>query len=177
MICVAARFARSGLPARVVVVGAVDEERYSAGARYPVDRMWPDAVVIGEPSGSSCVGVGYEGNLRFSIGVSVPAAHTSSPAAGAVEVAPPSCGPPPGSASQAGTSGPAARRCSTRHCPRWSASAATSTRPSSRCPAGCPSASTSTDSCASRPPASTGSRCSSTCRRCARRVPTRWSAR
>ncbi|GAA2515383.1 M20/M25/M40 family metallo-hydrolase [Winogradskya humida] len=87
MICAAARFARSDLPARIVVIGAVDEERYSAGARYLVDRMRPDAVVIGEPSGASSVGVGYKGNLRFSIGVSVPAAHTSSPAAGAVEVA------------------------------------------------------------------------------------------
>ncbi|MFE2520870.1 hypothetical protein [Streptomyces mirabilis] len=82
MICAAARFA---LPARGVVVGAVEEERHSAGARYLVDRMWTDAVVIEEPSGSSCVGVGYKANPRFSIGVGVPAAHTSSPAAGAVE--------------------------------------------------------------------------------------------
>ncbi|MFF1743032.1 M20/M25/M40 family metallo-hydrolase [Streptomyces mirabilis] len=83
MICAAARFARFDLPARVVVVGAVDEERHSAGARYLVDRMWTDAVVIEEPSGSSCVGVGYKANPR--IGVGAPAAHTSSPAAGAVE--------------------------------------------------------------------------------------------
>ncbi|WP_079065515.1 M20/M25/M40 family metallo-hydrolase [Streptomyces olivochromogenes] len=87
MICAAARFARSDPQARVVVVGAVDEERHSAGSRYLVDRMRPDAVMIGEPGGSSCVGVGHKGNLRFSVGVSVSAAHTSSPAAGAVEVA------------------------------------------------------------------------------------------
>lgn len=87
MIRAAARFARSDLQARVVVVGAVDEERHSAGARYMVGRMLPDAVVIGEPGGSSCVGVGHKDNLRFSIGVSEPAAHTSSPATGAVEVA------------------------------------------------------------------------------------------
>ncbi|WP_030800423.1 M20/M25/M40 family metallo-hydrolase [Streptomyces sp. NRRL S-337] len=104
MICAAARFARSDVcRARIVVVGAVEEEHYSAGACYLADRMRPDAVVIGEPSGSSCVGVGYKG---------------------------------------AGTSGTAAWRCSTRHCPCWSASAATSTRPSPRCPAGCPPAST-----------------------------------
>ncbi|WP_227026168.1 M20/M25/M40 family metallo-hydrolase [Streptomyces fodineus] len=87
MIRAAARIARSGLPARVVLVGAVDEERYPAGAHYLVDRMRPDAVMTGEPSGSTCMGIGCWGNLRFSIGVGVPAALTSSPAASAVEVA------------------------------------------------------------------------------------------
>ncbi|MFJ1610794.1 M20/M25/M40 family metallo-hydrolase [Streptomyces sp. NPDC088253] len=38
LICAAARFARSDLPARVVVVGAVDEERHSAGGTQRLVR-------------------------------------------------------------------------------------------------------------------------------------------
>lgn len=87
MVCAAARLARSSTPARVVVIGATDEERLSAGAHFLKDRMRPDAVVIGEPSGAACVGVGYKGVLRFRIDVTVPSLHTSSPVAGAVEVA------------------------------------------------------------------------------------------
>ncbi|MFI5496376.1 M20/M25/M40 family metallo-hydrolase [Actinoplanes sp. NPDC051859] len=86
MICAAARLGPA-FPARIVVIGAVDEERTSRGARHLVDRMRPDAVVIGEPSGATSVGLGYKGVLRFRIDVTVPPAHTSSPDPGAVEVA------------------------------------------------------------------------------------------
>lgn len=86
MICAAARVAGT-VPAHVVVVGAVDEERASRGAHHLVGRMRPDAVVIGEPSGATNVGIGYKGVLRWRFDVATPAAHTSSPDPGAVQVA------------------------------------------------------------------------------------------
>ncbi|MBN1935484.1 MAG: M20/M25/M40 family metallo-hydrolase, partial [Anaerolineae bacterium] len=49
---------------RIVVVGAVEEEAAtSKGARFLLDRVQPDAVVIGEPSGWDAVTVGYKGRL------------------------------------------------------------------------------------------------------------------
>jgi LysW-gamma-L-lysine carboxypeptidase len=81
--------ARAASPAyRLVVVGAVDEEDASRGARHllaTVER--PDVLLIGEPSSADAVVVGYKGILRFDWRVRRPAAHTSSPAERAVEVA------------------------------------------------------------------------------------------
>ncbi|MEW2500984.1 [LysW]-lysine hydrolase [Amycolatopsis sp. NPDC047767] len=86
-LCAAARL-DGRIPARVHVVGAVDEERTSTGARHLVRSMpAPDAVVIGEPSGADAVGVGYKGMLRYRLDVRRPSAHTSSPDATAAEVA------------------------------------------------------------------------------------------
>jgi LysW-gamma-L-lysine carboxypeptidase len=51
MVCAGARVGPT-LPARLVVIGAVDEERDSIGARHVADRYRPAAVVVGEPSGS-----------------------------------------------------------------------------------------------------------------------------
>ncbi|TDV43205.1 M20/M25/M40 family metallo-hydrolase [Actinophytocola oryzae] len=81
--------ARAASPAyRVVVVGAVDEEDASRGARHlPATLERPDFLLIGEPSSAAAVVVGYKGILRFDWRVRRPAAHTSSPAERAVEVA------------------------------------------------------------------------------------------
>jgi LysW-gamma-L-lysine carboxypeptidase len=78
MICAAVAAAEAAVPARIVVVGAVDEERTSIGARHLARRPAPDAVVIGEPSGAGCVGIGYKGVFRFRMSATQPAAHTSS---------------------------------------------------------------------------------------------------
>ena len=78
MICAAARVGPT-LPATVVVIGAVDEERTSIGARHLLDRLRPDAVVIGEPSGVGAAVIGYKGVLRLRVTITAPAAHTSSP--------------------------------------------------------------------------------------------------
>ncbi len=79
----AARF-----PGRVVVVGAVDEEGLSRGARrLAADAARPDALIIGEPSGVGGVVVGYKGLLSFDYRVRCPSAHTSTQAPRAVEVA------------------------------------------------------------------------------------------
>jgi [amino group carrier protein]-lysine/ornithine hydrolase len=81
--------ARAGGPAcRLVVVGAVDEEDASRGAHHLLATAErPDVLLIGEPSGADAVVVGYKGILRFDWRVRRPAAHTSSPAERAVEVA------------------------------------------------------------------------------------------
>ncbi len=51
---------------RITVVGAVEEEcPTSRGARHLVDRMGPDFVVIGEPSGWDSVTIGYKGSVGF----------------------------------------------------------------------------------------------------------------
>ncbi|MFF1700096.1 [LysW]-lysine hydrolase [Streptomyces sp. NPDC058257] len=83
----AARAANAGTAARIVVVGAVEEERESKGARHLIDRYAPDALVIGEPSGADGVVLGYKGILRLRYEVERPAAHTSSPEEKATEVA------------------------------------------------------------------------------------------
>ncbi|MER7900603.1 M20/M25/M40 family metallo-hydrolase [Streptomyces sp. NPDC096046] len=83
----AARAAAAGVRARIVVVGAVEEERESRGALHLIDRHAPDALVIGEPSGVDGVVLGYKGILRLRYEVERPAAHTSSPEEKATEVA------------------------------------------------------------------------------------------
>ena len=60
--------ARIGQPqgTRLTVVGAVEEEcPTSAGAWHLVDRMRPDCVFIGEPSGWDSVTIGYKGIIGF----------------------------------------------------------------------------------------------------------------
>ncbi|GAA1989605.1 M20/M25/M40 family metallo-hydrolase [Kitasatospora viridis] len=73
--------------AHLMVVGAVGEEGNSPGAQHLRGEVRPDAVVIGEPSGLGNVVLGYKGIVRFTVDVSRPGAHTSSPAPKAVEVA------------------------------------------------------------------------------------------
>ncbi|MFD9395787.1 M20/M25/M40 family metallo-hydrolase [Streptomyces sp. NPDC060000] len=83
----AARARAAGVRARIVVVGAVEEERESRGALHLIGRHAPDALVIGEPSGVDGVVLGYKGILRLRYEVERPAAHTSSPEEKATEVA------------------------------------------------------------------------------------------
>ena len=54
----------AGLPLRLVLVGAVEEEAASSkGAHYVVDRYAPVACIIGEPSGWDRLTLGYKGRL------------------------------------------------------------------------------------------------------------------
>jgi [amino group carrier protein]-lysine/ornithine hydrolase len=80
--------AAAALPGtRLVVVGAVDEERVSRGAQHLCGSLErPYVLLIGEPSGVASVVVGYKGNLSFDYQLRRPPAHTSSPAERAVEV-------------------------------------------------------------------------------------------
>lgn len=47
---------------QVVVIGAVDEERQSSGARYVAPRYQPEFAIIGEPSRWDRVTLGYKGS-------------------------------------------------------------------------------------------------------------------
>ena len=88
-VCAAARIARAGVPTRpIVVVGAVEEEAAtSRGARAVVDRYQPSACIIGEPSSSQAVTIGYKGRLLVDGCVTIPLSHTAGPAQSSNEVA------------------------------------------------------------------------------------------
>ncbi|MBN1156647.1 [LysW]-lysine hydrolase [Candidatus Woesearchaeota archaeon] len=46
---------------RIIVVGAVDEEKDSKGAKNLLKKYNPECIIIGEPSGWNCVTLGYKG--------------------------------------------------------------------------------------------------------------------
>ena len=60
-----------------VVIGAVDEERESTGARHIVDKYRPDYAIIGEPSNWDRVTLGYKGSAWAEVSVERPMAHTA----------------------------------------------------------------------------------------------------
>src|SRR5205807_1305583 len=72
----------------VVVIGAVEEEAAtSRGARAVVESYQPLACVIGEPSGSSAVTIGYKGRLLVDYCVTRPLHHSAGPQQNSSEVA------------------------------------------------------------------------------------------
>lgn len=72
---------------QVVVIGAIDEERDSMGARYIVDQYNPDYVIIGEPSRWDRVTLGYKGSAWAEITVKQPQSHTAGKNSSASEIA------------------------------------------------------------------------------------------
>jgi predicted acetylornithine/succinylornithine family transaminase/N-acetyl-ornithine/N-acetyl-lysine deacetylase len=78
-VCAAARLAHSGVVERpIVVVGAVEEESAtSKGARAVVERYRPMACIIGEPSGSQAVTIGYKGRLLVDCRVTRALSHSA----------------------------------------------------------------------------------------------------
>lgn len=67
-------------PARVVVVGAVEEETPgSRGARALLDRYTPKAVIVGEPSSWASVTLGYKGKVDLTLELSRPPSHSAGP--------------------------------------------------------------------------------------------------
>jgi LysW-gamma-L-lysine carboxypeptidase len=70
-----------------VVVGAVEEETTSRGARHLVDRFLPTACIVGEPSGWDAVTLGYKGRLLADYRLERPVAHTAGPEGGVAESA------------------------------------------------------------------------------------------
>ena len=67
--------ARSGW--KVVVIGAVDEERDSVGARYLVNQFKPEMAVIGEPSDWQRITLGYKGSAFAEIAVRLSLKHSA----------------------------------------------------------------------------------------------------
>ena len=70
-----------------VVIGAVEEERDSEGARYVVDRYKPDFAIIGEPNRWDRVALGYKGSAWANITVKREQAHSASGEQTAAEAA------------------------------------------------------------------------------------------
>jgi len=70
-----------------VVIGAVEEERDSEGARFIVDRYYPDFAIIGEPTQWDRLGMGYKGSAWANICVNREQAHSASGAQTAPEAA------------------------------------------------------------------------------------------
>jgi len=65
---------------RIVVIGAVEEEAAtSKGSRHLLDRISPEAVIIGEPSGWDGITVGYKGRLLVDYAYSRETGHTAGP--------------------------------------------------------------------------------------------------
>jgi LysW-gamma-L-lysine carboxypeptidase len=78
-VCAASR-ARLDPDIRLLVVGAVEEEAAtSKGARHLLDRLEPDAVIIGEPSGWDRITVGYKGRLLADYRLCGEIGHTAGP--------------------------------------------------------------------------------------------------
>jgi len=61
----------------VTVIGAVEEETESRGARYLADKYSPDFAINGEPSGWSGITLGYKGCLRFEYNIRKEKIHHS----------------------------------------------------------------------------------------------------
>lgn len=61
-----------------IVIGAVEEERDSDGARYVVSKYRPEYAVIGEPNQWDRVGLGYKGSAWVQITVRCEQRHTAS---------------------------------------------------------------------------------------------------
>ena len=77
-------WASGALPFRVQVVGCVEEEVPSSkGARHLVHDPPPDALVIGEPSGSRSITTGYKGFLRAVLTIEQELEHTAGDGTGA----------------------------------------------------------------------------------------------
>jgi LysW-gamma-L-lysine carboxypeptidase len=70
-----------------VVIGAVEEERDSDGARYVVDQYKPDFAIIGEPNRWDRIALGYKGSAWAEITVKREQAHSASGEQTAAEAA------------------------------------------------------------------------------------------
>jgi [amino group carrier protein]-lysine/ornithine hydrolase len=70
-----------------VVIGAVEEERDSDGARFVVDKYKPDFTIIGEPNHWDRIALGYKGSAWANVTVRREQVHTASGEQTAAEAA------------------------------------------------------------------------------------------
>ena len=70
-----------------VVIGAVEEERNSEGARFVATRYKPDFAIIGEPNQWDRIALGYKGSAWANVTVKRAQAHTASGEETAAEAA------------------------------------------------------------------------------------------
>jgi LysW-gamma-L-lysine carboxypeptidase len=69
----------AGANCRFTIIGAVEEEGSSRGARHLVNRKAPDQLVILEPSGWDAITLGYKGSLKVRYRLSQPMGHGAGP--------------------------------------------------------------------------------------------------
>jgi [amino group carrier protein]-lysine/ornithine hydrolase len=69
----------AGAACRFTIIGAVEEEGSSRGARHLVNRKAPDQLVILEPSGWDAITLGYKGSLKARYRLSKPMGHGAGP--------------------------------------------------------------------------------------------------
>ena len=69
----------AGANCRFTIIGAVEEEGSSRGARHLVNRKPPDQLVILEPSGWDAITLGYKGSLKVRYRLSQPMGHGAGP--------------------------------------------------------------------------------------------------
>jgi LysW-gamma-L-lysine carboxypeptidase len=72
---------------RIVVVGAVEEETSSKGARYLLNSFSPRMTIIGEPSGWQHVTLGYKGRLLVTYRLAASTRHSTAQGPSASEQA------------------------------------------------------------------------------------------
>ncbi len=70
---------------QVVVIGAVEEERDSQGARYAAGQYHPEYAIIGEPSRWNRITLGYKGSAWAAIRARFSLAHTAGQSESACE--------------------------------------------------------------------------------------------
>ena len=82
----AARVAPRLGPARVTVIGAVEEESHGWGAHYLAQTMAaPECAIIGEPSDWDSITLGYKGMLNMEYKLVQPGGHSAGEAPGPAE--------------------------------------------------------------------------------------------
>lgn len=72
---------------RFVVIGAIDEERNSIGARHIVDLFHPMYAIIGEPSSWNRITLGYKGSAHAKVTIHQPMQHSAGEGSSASEKA------------------------------------------------------------------------------------------
>ncbi len=74
---------------QIIVIGAVDEERESTGARFIAQQAayHPEFAIIGEPSSWQRITLGYKGSARATVRFARPLSHTASQETSAAEMA------------------------------------------------------------------------------------------
>lgn len=70
-----------------VVIGAVEEERDSDGARFVVDQYKPDFAIVGEPNNWDRIALGYKGSAWVNVTLRRGQSHTASGEQTAAEAA------------------------------------------------------------------------------------------
>jgi LysW-gamma-L-lysine carboxypeptidase len=80
MVSAAGILVAEGFPARLVVVGAVDEEGKGGGVKHLIARgIQADYAIFGEPSGVGSITIAYKGSLHLKVTCRTRTGHSSSP--------------------------------------------------------------------------------------------------